>query len=167
MPISKRKKNVNLLLMLLVVTFIFAMVLLATYATQKNKSLSEDLKNTSTTLDIVNESFSSKIEELENATDTLNVTSADKEKLDDLYVTLEAEKEMLEAEVIALKEDLEKEKLAVEYNRRKRVEAENAVSQRQIHLDFLSKRNKEEVEALEETICTLRVRLKPTHRCEK
>lgn len=161
------KKNVNLLLMLLVVTFIFAMVLLATYAAQKNKSLSENLKNTSTTLDIVNESFSSKIEELENATDTLNVTSADKEKLDDLYVTLEAEKEMLEVEVIALKEDLEKEKLALEYNRRKLVEAENAVSQRQIHLDSMRKRNKEEVEALEETICTLRVRLKPTHRCEK
>ena len=161
------KKNVNLLLMLLVVTFIFAMVLLATYATQKNKSLSEDLKNTSTTLDIVNESFSSKIEELENATDTLNVTSADKEKLDDLYVTLEAEKEMLEAEVIALKEDLEKGKLALEYNRRKLAEAENAVSQRQIHLDSMSKRNKEEVEALEETICTLKTRLNPTHRCEK
>ena len=164
---SYMKKNVNLLLILLVITFIFSLVLLTTLYQQNYKSLSEKHQNTSRTLTLVNESFSSKIEELESATDTLNLTSADKEKLDELYVTLEAEKGKLDAEILALREEVEKEKLAAEFNRRKLAESQKTLSERQAHLDSLRKRHKEEVEALEETICTLRIRLNPIYRCKK
>ena len=159
------KKNVNLLLMLLVVTFIFSLVLLTTFYQQNYKKLSEDFENTSRKLDLVSENFSSKIEELHSTTSTLNLTSSDKEKLDELYVNLKTDKESLDAELQNVKAELEKQKLAAEFNRRKLSEVQEKLSQRERQMESMRLSHKEETEDLRDTVCTLKVRLDPTYRC--
>ena len=161
------RKNVNLLLMLLVVTFIFSLVLLTTLYRQNYKNLSEDYENASRTLDTISQNFTSKIEELQSTTSTLNLTSADKEKLDDLYVTLTADKAALDAELQVVRAELDRQKLVTELNRRRISDATADVSQKEQQIDTMRKNHKIEVEELKETVCNLRVRRDATYQCRK
>ena len=161
------QKNVNLLLMLLVVTFIFSLVLLTTLYRQNYKNLSEDYENASRTLDTISQNFTSKIEELQSTTSTLNLTSADKEKLDDLYVTLTADKAALDAELQVVRAELDRQKLVTELNRRRISDATADVSQKERQIDTMRKNHKIEVEELKEMVCNLNIRLNPTYQCRK
>ena len=161
------QKNVNLLLMLLVVTFIFSLVLLTTLYRQNYKNLSEDYENASRTLDTISQNFTSKIEELQSTTSTLNLTSADKEKLDDLYVTLTADKAALDAELQVVRAELDRQKLVTELNRRRISDATADVSQKEQQIDTMRKNHKIEVEELKEMVCNLNIRLNPTYQCRK
>ena len=161
------QKNVNLLLMLLVVTFIFSLVLLTTLYRQNYKNLSEDYENASRTLDTISQNFTSKIEELQSTTSTLNLTSADKEKLDDLYVTLTADKAALDAELQVVRAELDRQKLVTELNRRRISDATADVSQKERQIDTMRKNHKIEVEELKEMVCNLNIRRNPTYQCRK
>ena len=161
------QKNVNLLLMLLVVTFIFSLVLLTTLYRQNYKNLSEDYENASRTLDTISQNFTSKIEELQSTTSTLNLTSADKEKLDDLYVTLTADKAALDAELQVVRAELDRQKLVTELNRRRLSDATADVSQKERQIDTMRKNHKIEVEELKEMVCNLNIRRDATYQCRK
>ena len=161
------QKNVNLLLMLLVVTFIFSLVLLTTLYRQNYKNLSEDYENASRTLDTISQNFTSKIEELQSTTSTLNLTSADKEKLDDLYVTLTADKAALDAELQVVRAELDRQKLVTELNRRRLSDATADVSQKEQQIDTMRKNHKIEVEELKEMVCNLNIRRDATYQCRK
>src|SRR3989338_7761884 len=95
------RRNVNLLLMVLVLVVLLSLVLLTTFYQKNYRNLTETYEATSEELSKVSQNFTSKLDELQRATGELKIKSTDKEKLDQLYTQLTAEKDKLEAELKA------------------------------------------------------------------
>lgn len=100
------KKNVNFMLLLLVLTVLVGTVAITTYFQSTYKEVSQDLKTTEQQLASVNSSFSSKLTELSKTYSDLQLKQLDKEKLDQLYTDLLKAKEQLDAELTAAKDQL-------------------------------------------------------------
>lgn len=97
------RKNVNFLLLLLVLTILVGTVAITTYFQSTYRGVSEDLKTKEEQLQSVSSNFSSKLGELNKTYIELQLKSLDKERLDQLYTDLLAAKEALDAELTTTK----------------------------------------------------------------
>ena len=93
------KKNVNFLLLLLVVMVLVGTVGITTYFQSTYKEVSQDLENKSQQLQVVSSNFSQKINELNRTSSELQLNKIDKDKLEQLYSDLLKEKEKLDGEL--------------------------------------------------------------------
>ena len=100
------KKNVNVLLLMLVITVLVGTVAITTYFKSTYTEVSENLETKSKQLQVVSSNFSEKISELNKTYSELQLKELDKEKLDQLYIDLLKEKEKLYGELAVTKEKL-------------------------------------------------------------
>lgn len=97
------KRNVNFMLLLLVLTVLVGTVAITTYFQSTYKNVSQDLATKSKQLDVVSSNFSTKVSELNRTYTDLQLKALDKEKLDQLYTNLTVEKEKVDTELSATK----------------------------------------------------------------
>ena len=100
------KKNVNFLLLMLVVTVLVGTVGITTYFQSTYKEVSQDLENKSQQLQVVSSNFSQKINELNRTSSELQLNKIDRDKLDQLYSDLLKENEKLDGELEVTKNQL-------------------------------------------------------------
>ena len=100
------KKNVNFLLLMLVVTVLVGTVGITTYFQSTYKEVSQDLENKSQQLQVISSNFSQKINELSKTSSELQLNKVDKDRLDQLYSDLLKEKEKLDGELAVTKNQL-------------------------------------------------------------
>ncbi|MBI2144916.1 hypothetical protein HYU18_01195 [Candidatus Woesearchaeota archaeon] len=102
------RKNVNFMLLILVLTVLIGTVAITTYFQSTYKEVTEDLETTEKQLQSVNTNFSTKLSELNKTYTELQLKSMDKEKLDQLYTDLLSAKEQLDLELTSTKDKLAK-----------------------------------------------------------
>lgn len=100
------KRNVNFVLLLLVLTVLVGTVAITTYFQSTYKGVSQDLASKSEQLETVSSNFSTKVSELNRTYSELQLKQLDKEKLDELYTGLTKEKEKVDAELTSTKGQL-------------------------------------------------------------
>ena len=97
------KRNVNFVLLLLVITILVGTVAITTYFQSTYKDVSQDLATKNKQLEVVSSNFSTKISELNKTYGELQIKQLDKEKLDQLYTDLTKEKEKVDTELSTTK----------------------------------------------------------------
>ncbi len=97
------KRNVNFVLLMLVITILVGTVAITTYFQSTYKDVSQDLATKKKQLEVVSSNFSTKISELNKTYSDLQLKQLDKEKLDQLYTDLTKEKEKVDTELSATK----------------------------------------------------------------
>lgn len=100
------KRNVNFVLLLLVITILVGTVAITTYFQSTYKGVSQDLASKKQQLEVVSSNFSTKISELSKTYSELQLKQLDKEKLDQLYTEIVKEKEKVDAELSVTKTKL-------------------------------------------------------------
>ena len=100
------KKNVNLMLLALVLTVLIGTVAITTYFKSTYTEVSQNLESKSQQLQVVSSNFSQKISELNKTAAELQLKELDKDKLDQLYTELLKEKEKLDGELALTREKL-------------------------------------------------------------
>ena len=100
------KRNVNFVLLLLVITVLVGTVAITTYFQSTYKDVSQDLASKSRQLEVVSSNFSTKVSELNRTYSELQLKQLDKEKLDQLYTDIVKEKEKVDAELSVTKTKL-------------------------------------------------------------
>jgi len=100
------QKNVNLLLLVLVLVVLGSIVVLTTVFQSTYKNLSESYETASVELNQLSSNFSSKLQELNKTTAELQIKTSDKLRLDDLYGDLTSVKDKLNSELKETKEIL-------------------------------------------------------------
>lgn len=100
------KRNVNFVLLLLVITVLVGTVAITTYFQSTYKDVSQDLASKNKQLEVVSSNFSTKISELNRTYGELQLKQLDKEKLDQLYTDVVNEKEKVDAELSVTKTKL-------------------------------------------------------------
>jgi chromosome segregation ATPase len=101
------QRNVNMLLLLLILVAIGALVGLTTLYQHNYKNLSESYEDTATELLQVKTNFSQKLSELNATTTQLELTSGDKQKLNSLYQGLNEVNDQLEGDLTERKTQLD------------------------------------------------------------
>ncbi len=133
------RKNVNLLLMLLLIIVIGSLVILTTLYQSNQKELSIQLAAKTQELEAVKANFTSKLSELNKTSTELQIRSADSEQLNTLYQGLTTERDILDAQLTATKEDLTDA-----------VKQLNDLNKRVAELTLLTNQQKEELDELRE-----------------
>ena len=95
------KKNVNIMLLIMILTILIGTVAITTYFKSTYQTVSEDLEQKNEQLLSVSSNFTSKIGELNKTASELQLRQLDKEKLDQLYGDLLKQKAVLDAELTA------------------------------------------------------------------
>ena len=162
------RKNVNMLLAVLVLIVLLSLVILTAFYQQTYRNVTESYEATADELSKISQNFTSKLRELNRTTTELMVKSTDKEQLDRLYLQLEAGKNKLEVELKATQE-----KLAGTMSILKETEAELSDAKYTIikneediaMLDSAVKHQKKQLDELRATNCELNKQINPEHVC--
>ncbi len=162
------RRNVNLLLMVLVLVVLLSLVLLTTFYQKNYRNLTETYEATSEELNKVSQNFTSKLDELQRTTGELKIKATDKEKLDQLYTQLTAEKDKLETELKATQESLASKTLMLEATEKELSDAKFTVikqAEEIASLDSAVKNQKKTLDELRAEICSLRKQIDPAYVC--
>lgn len=162
------RRNVNLLLMVLVLVVLFSLVILTTFYQKNYRNLSETYEVTSKELSKVSQNFTSKLDELQRTTGELKIKATDKEKLDDLYTQLTAEKNKLETELKATQDSLAGKTAMLEQTERELSSAKTTVIKQEeeiADLDSAVRNQKQKIDELRAEICGLRKQIDPAYVC--
>lgn len=162
------RRNVNLLLMVLVLVVLFSLVILTTFYQKNYRNLTESYEVTSQELNKVSQNFSSKLAELQSTTSELKIKATDKEKLDQLYTQLTAEKNKLETELKATQESLAAKTVVLEQTERELSNAKFTLIKQEeeiADLDSAVKNQKNKIDDLRAEVCSLRKQIDPAYVC--
>ncbi len=162
------RRNVNLLLMVLVLVVLFSLVLLTTFYQKNYRNLTETYAATSDELNKVSRNFTSKLGELQSTTSELKMKSTDKEKLDQLYTQLTAENNKLEAELKATQENLASKTVMLEATEKELLSSKVTVirqAEEIASLDSAVKNQKKTLDELRAEICSLHKQIDPAYVC--
>lgn len=162
------KRNVNILLMLLVIMSLSSLVLLTTFYQQNYRDLAQSHEATSDQLNKISQNFTSKLDELNRTTTELETRSSDKELLDDLYSELVEKNKKTEKTLNDTKKLLDsrtKKLIGTETNlsatKRTLTDQEKKLN----YLDSKVKNQTKIIRDLEDEICRLKRRSDPNDEC--
>ncbi len=162
------RRNVNLLLMVLVLVVLFSLVLLTTFYQKNYRNLTETYEATSEELSKVSQNFTSKLDELQSTTSELKMKATDKAKLDELYTQLTAENNKLETELKATQDNLAEKVVMLERTERELSSAKVTVIKQEdeiADLDMAVRNQKQKIDELRAEVCGLRKQIDPAYAC--
>ncbi len=162
------RRNVNLLLMLLVLVVLFSLVLLTTFYQKNYRNLTETYEVTSKELSKVSQNFTSKLDELQRTTSELKIKSTDKEKLDGLYTQLTSEKNKLETELKATQDSLAAKAVMLEQTESELSRAKVTLikqAEEMAELELGIRNRKQKIDELNAEICILKKQVDPAYVC--
>ncbi len=162
------RRNVNLLLMVLVLVVLFSLVVLTTFYQKNYRNLTESYEATSEELNKVSQNFTSKLNELQRTTGELKIKATDKEKLDQLYTQLTAEKNKLETELKATQDNLAETTVILGNTERELSSAKVTVirqTEEIADLDSAVKNQKNKINELNAEICSLNKQINAAYVC--
>ncbi|MAG15998.1 hypothetical protein CMO88_02970 [Candidatus Woesearchaeota archaeon] len=162
------RKNVNLLMLVLVLIVLLSIVLLTTYYQSNFKNISETYETTAEELSKISKNFTTKLTELNRTTTELSVKSTDKKKLEELYNRLKAERDKLYTELTATQEKLASTTVLLEQTESELSDAKYDILKKDIEiadLDSAVTNQKNRINALNDDICSLNKQINPDYTC--
>ncbi|MBS3133215.1 hypothetical protein J4470_03755 [Candidatus Woesearchaeota archaeon] len=162
------RKNVNMLLLLLVIIVLLSLVILTTFYQQNFRNITQSYETTAQELGKVSQNFSKKLLELNNTATELTIKSTDKEKLDQLYTELTAERNKLSTELSATQSKLAGTTVLLEDTEKELSDAKYAIMKNEEEiamLDSAVKSQKNKIDELRAENCDLHKQIDPTYEC--
>jgi len=162
------KRNVNLLLMVLLLTVLMSIVLLTAFYQKNYRNITENYEETAEALQLVSQNFSSKLQELNRTTSELQIKSTDKSKLDTLYGDLTDEKDRLEAELKETSDNLKEAMSVLQDTESKLSDAQYTLLKQDEEITMLDNsvtNQKSKINKLKAENCDLNRQIDPAYAC--
>lgn len=162
------RKNVNLLLIVLVLTVLLSLVILTVFYQQNYRNITESYEATAEELGKISKNFTTKISELNRTSAELMIKSTDKEKIEALYSELEAENTKLDTELKATQERLAGTISILKETEAELSDAKYAIIKNEENiamLDSAVKNQKKQLDELRAKNCELNKQIDPEHPC--